>query len=301
MATVKKPITAVDTNIIDVFHLISYHRDNPIIMGSNKYKNMRYPSDFDLFEVIHEGKNKEKFISECINIFQQITKNVEAEDNLYFIEFKTEDKNTNKIRWKAKHIMNGHMKNKIALHDVIADAINQLIKIDVVYYHNGLFTEFSNIFNITKNSNYIDTDEILENITADMIELSKKGNYFKALKRAFSIAQITKNDKKLDFIFDVLNSDIGKLGQIKSFLGSIVLVLERYTDKETINRVYNSIELLKSMMVLPEIPFNDTIYAKFDIIIKQKSVSFIIMRIEKLITTLDRILQEKAKPFFEKL
>ena len=59
MATVKKPITAIDNNIIDVFHLISYHRDNPIIMGTNKLKNMRYPSDFDLFEEIHEGKNNE--------------------------------------------------------------------------------------------------------------------------------------------------------------------------------------------------------------------------------------------------
>ena len=200
MATVKKPITAIDNNIIDVFHLISYHRDNPIIMGSNKYKNMRYPSDFDLFEIIHEGKNKEEFIKECIHVFQQIITNIEAEDDLYFIEFKTEDKNNNKIRWKPKHIKNGHMKNKIVLYDVIADAINQLIKIDIVYYHNGLFTEFSNIFNITKNGHDLDKDELLNSITTDMETLAKEGNYFKALKRAFSIAQIQNDKDKLEYI-----------------------------------------------------------------------------------------------------
>ena len=301
MATVKKPITAIDNNIIDVFHLISYHRDNPIIMGSNKYKNMRYPSDFDLFEIIHEGKNKEEFIKECINVFQQIIKNIEAEDDLYFIEFKTEDKNNNKIRWKPKHIKNGHMKNKIVLYDVIADAINQLIKIDIVYYHNGLFTEFSNIFNITKNGHDLDKDELLNSITTDMETLAKEGNYFKALKRAFSIAQIQNDKEKLKYIYNVLNSDIGKLGQIKSYLASIVLVLERYKDKETINRVYNSVELLKSMMILPQIPFNDAIFTKFDKITKQKSAAFIIMSTEKLINSINNILQEKAKPYFEKI
>lgn len=301
MATVKKPITAIDNNIIDVFHLISYHRDNPIIMGSNKYKNMRYPSDFDLFEIIHEGKNKEEFIKECIHVFQQIIKNIEAEDDLYFIEFKTEDKNNNKIRWKPKHIKNGHMKNKIVLYDVIADAINQLIKIDIVYYHNGLFTEFSNIFNITKNGHDLDKDELLNSITTDMETLAKEGNYFKALKRAFSIAQIQNDKEKLEYIYNVLNSDIGKLGQIKSYLASIVLVLERYKDKETINRVYNSVELLKSMMILPQIPFNDAIFTKFDKITKQKSAAFIIMSTEKLINSINNILQEKAKPYFEKI
>ena len=303
MATVKKPITAIDNNIIDVFHLISYHRDNPIIMGTNKLKNMRYPSDFDLFEEIHEGKNKEDFIKECIHVFQQIITNIEAEDNLYFIEFKTEDKNYNKIRWKPKHIMNGHMKNKIMLHDVIADAINQLIKIDIVYYHNGLFTEFSNIFNITKNNSHkqINEDELINSITDDMDALVKEGNYFKALKRAFSLSQINKDKEKIEYIYKVLNSDIGRLGQIKSYLGSIVLVLERYKDKETIDRVYNSIELLKSMMILPEIPFNNAIFMKFDKITKQKSVAFIIMNVEKLINSINNILQEKAKPYFEKI
>ena len=99
----------------------------------------------------------------------------------------------------------------------------------------------------------------------------------------------------------MLNSDIGKLGQIKSYLASIVLVLERYKDKETINRVYNSVELLKSMMILPQIPFNDAIFTKFDKITKQKSAAFIIMSTEKLINSINNILQEKAKPYFEKI
>ena len=55
------------------------------------------------------------------------------------------------------------------------------------------------------------------------------------------------------------------------------------------------------MMILPDISFNNAIYSKFDRITKQKSVAFIVMNTEKLITSLDNILQKKAKPYFEKL
>ena len=299
--TAKKPLSSIDNNIIKVFHLISYHRENPIIMGTNKYKNLRYPSDFDLYEVIHEGNNKEEFIEESINIFKQIIHNIKADDNLYFIDFKTELRNGNKLRWKPHNIMNGYIKKKILLHDVLADTLNQLIKIDIIYYHNGLFTEFSNIFYITLAHHKKDVETTISSISDDARELIKKGKYYKTLKRLYSIAQIKQDKKLIKILFEVFNSDLGKLGQIISYLDSIVLVISRYDNAETINRIYESINLLKSMMIFPEIEINNTIFEKFNIILEQKSSKNIMLYCEKLIKSLNKILQPKAKAIYNKL
>ena len=301
MESVKKPMSAIDTNIINVFHLISFHRDNPVIMGSNQYKNLRYPADYDLFEVIHEGNNKEKFITECINIFQQIMHNITIEKDLYFIDFKTEDRLHNKIRWSPKNIMNGHIKKHISLHDVIADAVNHLIKIDVVYYHNGLFIEFSNIFYITSDDKKKCKADELASISGDIKILINKGNYFKALKRLYSIAQIKQDKECIRVLFNILNSDLGKLGQIISYLNSIILVLERYADKVTITRAHDSVNHLKSIMTLPEIQFKNTIFNKFEDVLKQTSANNIIIFVNRLIKSLNKVLQNKAKELYDNI
>ena len=303
LESTKKPLSAIDNNIVNVFHLISFHRDKPIILGSNQYKNLRYPADYDLFEVIHEGQNKEKFITECIKIFQQIIHNIMDERDLYFIDFKTEDRLHNKIRWKPKNILflNGHIKSKISLHDVIADATNHLIKIDVIYYHNGLFIEFSNIFCITSGDKKKDIIDELQSIADDVTELVSEGNYFKALKRLYSIAQIKKNKECIKILFDIFNTDLGKLSQIISYINSIVLVLERYSDKETLERAHDSINHLKSMMVLPELNLKNTIFDKFEDISKQTTADNIIISSGHVIKSLNKILQTKAKVIYEKV
>lgn len=301
LESTKKPLSAIDDNIMNVFHLISFHRDKPIILGSNQYKNLRYPSDYDLFEVIHEGPNKEKFITECIKIFQQIVHNIMNERDLYFIDFKTESKNGNKIRWKPKNILNGHIKNKISLHDVIADATNHLIKIDVIYYHNGLFIEFSNIFFITSGDKKKDIKDELQSIADDAKELVSEGNYFKALKRLYSIAQIKKNKECIKLLFNIFNSDIGKLSQIISYINSVVLVLERYSDKETMERAHDSINHLKSMMILPELNLKNAVFDEFEAINKQTTADNIILYSERVSKSLNKILQTKAKVIYEKV
>jgi hypothetical protein len=72
---------------------------------------------------------------------------------------------------------------------------------------------------------------------------ASKGNYFKALKRYFSIAQLEKHPAKelLTFV-EFFNSPIGKLYQSKSLLTNCLEILTLYNDAETQKRINRSIK-----------------------------------------------------------
>ena len=52
----KKPSNRIPKRVQQVFNLISFRQDNPIIMGCAGFKNIKYPADYDLFETVYEGK-----------------------------------------------------------------------------------------------------------------------------------------------------------------------------------------------------------------------------------------------------
>ena len=133
MESIKKPLIAFDDNIGEVIKLISFHSNNPIIMGSARYLYYNYPSDIDLWSLIHESKNREDFRKEAVSVFQDMIKQLSELNNIYIMDFKIELKNGNKLRWTPEQIMAGKL-GKIELADVVLD--NGMIKLDIIFYHN---------------------------------------------------------------------------------------------------------------------------------------------------------------------
>ena len=286
-----------DDNIQNIFHLISFKKHNPIVLGSARLANLLYPNDYDLFEIVRINKNKKHIIEDIHRMFYIICMNIKKNKNLYFIEFKAgiyeplyitdneildkkfreafykkklregiinekiynEIKKTNdlveycsnlyKVRWTIDELMAGykHLFNgtEYLFEDIFKH--KSIIKIDVMNYHKNLFTSFSNMFEFMYTSgekiNRDYTNNVIKNLYNDMHKYTSKGNYYKALKRYFSIAQLEKRPANELLVFvEFFNSPIGKLYQSKSLLSNCLEVLALYNDAETNRRINRSIK-----------------------------------------------------------
>jgi len=338
-----KPTEAVNKDIKSIFKLISYKQDNPIILGSNRYSDVKYPSDFDLFEVIYTHQNKNIFIKNVHKMFKKIFKNTQK-SNIYFIDFKagydkelyfddfknkkavknfykqklqdnliTKEtyntilsllkntlkleeycKNLYKLRWKYEDIMNGFINvsnnRKIYFNDLFND--KSLFKIDIVSYVNERFIEFSNIFEF-RYSNGVNINaekaDDLQSLKEDMKEQYYNKNYMKAIKRLFSISKIEDNKELANTLLDIINSDAGKLSQVKSNIDTCILLLEHgYTDETTISKIYKFVDLLKSEN--PNLP--KRILSKMNNINKAKLSNTVLMKLEEIKNDIQKYLQK---------
>lgn len=113
---------------------------------------------------------------------------------------------------------------------------------DVKYKMKDLF-EFYDKYEtlINKNTDYLKVDfkgikdnEIIsyevmmffkpktfKSLKSDIKELTKKGNYWKALKRLFSIARNNKDDAKIKLFKDFIDNDVGVIGKYLSLIDTL--------------------------------------------------------------------------------
>lgn len=66
------------------------------------------------------------------------------------------------------------------------------------------------------------------NIKENIVEYFQTGDYFKVLKRIFSLANIHKRKSTIDLLTPILNSDLGKMYQVVSDAKTILELLERH-------------------------------------------------------------------------
>jgi hypothetical protein len=105
-----------------------------------------------------------------------------------------------------------------------------IIKLDVVaYVQQSRFTDFSIIYILRNNGkpiNNVNLSKEVENIKQDILYYSSSKNYFKALKRLFSLVRISEDLPLVEKLNVVLNSDLGRLYSITSDLGTLLYLLE---------------------------------------------------------------------------
>jgi hypothetical protein len=138
------------------------------------------------------------------------------------------------------------------------------VKIDYVLWMDYHFKEVSimYIFRRTKYS--------VDDIQADYDELIKEGNYYKALKRLFSISRMTKDKKQGVKLSHFFNST--KLYSINSNLKAIQLMKQSYDTKDVQKKIEINLKLLK-------IPHNeniDELIKSNDEILNKSATKFII-------------------------
>lgn len=232
----KKPNIYKD-EVKDIITLFSY--DNPLaLVGSASLEAQKYPADYDFSTKVD---NTDDFIPFLRSVIDKIDESLDY----YFIELKFQDKKGNKKRFYphqlTKEINEGKMKNI------------DFVKLDMIARIEHRFVEVSCIYQFSQSPT---TEEYKKDIEKDIIELKSEGNYYKVLKREFSMYKAQKNKKKLLELTKIFNSEMGKEYQIISNLEAIQKLQTYYKDKNTNKKVLLN---LKELGLSPSTNINDAI------------------------------------------
>jgi len=213
------------------------------IVGSANVKRNLYYSDYDLFQKV-KGKSEQLIY----NHFKAVFNIIKSSSNVVISDFKLgEDDKGDALRWDYSDIMKGN-NNGVSFSEALK--MESIIKLDIIVYMNGRFIEISEVYNVyldgKSNMNY-SKDEVLKDITEDYKDLVNDGNYFKALKRMYSIIELNNmNDPRLNILIDYFNQPIGLLYRCKSDLETINIIL--HYNKFTLEQIKESLQYLKEIV-----------------------------------------------------
>lgn len=222
----KKPIPQ---ELLQYVKPLQYDNHQIFFMGSGSLLRMKYPADVDLMSPIDHG-------GEMYDKIDAILDKADNVDNMFFIEGKIQMKNGKKIKWYGK----GFKKAMTKDHNNIS-----FIKLDYVILLNGIFSELSIIYSIDDDKK---TDaDIVKTVKEDFDDYISTGEWYKALKRLFSIIKLENTDpqrKILGGLEKFFNSEYGKLYKTNNILKAIILYRGYFKDakaKETAKYVYKNI------------------------------------------------------------
>ena len=228
---ITKPRINFDTKIIDVLEKCEF-KNYPIkLVGSSSLQSQRYFGDYDGLTVI--GKNHKP--KEIYDEFKKIITNVYNDQDLYFIEFKIQLINNKKFKYFKN--------DKLSLETIESNYKNvEFYKLDLSMWHDFQFVDVSIIYQVISDFN---KDELIKGLNEEIKDLIKDKQYYKALKRKFSIYKLEDNTKKMAELTKIFNSELGLKYKLASNLEALDLVYQHYKDKLTKGRIKINLEYLK--------------------------------------------------------
>jgi len=187
------------------------------VKGSASLVSQRFPSDYDFFCMMKRPKE-----SEFVAFLKRVLLEIKESPNYWFIELKFQSDK------KVKIYPNQSLeKTNVGSWDKI-----DLIKLDLVAVIDNRFTEVSVIYQF---SELPTSEEYKKSVKEDITELEREGNYYKVLKRLFSLYKADKNQKGLVQLTKIFN-EYGKVYQQISNLEAIQTVLKYYQMPDVIKR-----------------------------------------------------------------
>lgn len=262
----KKQRNDFSDKIRKVFNLLTISRKYRIV-GSAGYKNLLYVADYDLNELYKKRLDNKSALDLIYNMFKSKFQKALKDPNCIITDFKCGlNTNGDPLRWDKNDMKNGYKiladGRKIAFQDCILQKAP--MKLDVVEIIDGVYTEFSDNYNIKlgNEANFFPHDLATETIKNNLKHSYEENfyierNLFKGLKRAFSYYIIdgeTKNRKPLTKLINFLNTKVGLLYREKSQLKTIRLVIENKSGfrKPRMSDIKRNIQIiLKNLEELP--------------------------------------------------
>ena len=244
----------------DLYGLINRmkFRGNKIdILGSASMKSQQNAGDVDLFSQIKGDFSPSDIYEEILRIIDVVPK------TFYFIEAKLQDVDGEKLKYYKPQVLEMNKRQFIRF---LTRGKLGFIKLDFVVRENYIFKELSIIYNFDNRD-----EEHLKNLLEDKEQFIKEGQYYKALKRHFSIAKLKGDKKTLLRLTRYFNSEIGKQYKTLSNLKAIKLLREKYKDPNTLELIKIA---LKDLGFDPEIKMLDTYIQQTDNIVNTDAKRF---------------------------
>ena len=224
----------IDGNITKVFHFLELKGHHNFLIGSNKIRNILYGNDYDLNADIGVSDTV-TVLHNIYNEFLNMFKKAHASPDYYILDFKCGVYDDEPIRWTYKDMIRGSVKRgvkAITFEECLLMDDNK-IKLDLCYLHNDIFTDINCLYNlfIVKNKSdlkKLKAEEVMkssQSLREDIDILEQNKEYFKALKRYFSLGLI--EGKFDEDILNLLNSDYGMMYKVCSFLKLVIEMIEQ--------------------------------------------------------------------------
>ena len=202
------------------------------INGSAQYKHLLYRSDYDVMTVIPRTTPSEQLFTELSGVLRK----VEQDGSSYFIELKLETTGGEKYR---THPGESLAQETLTRHyEALA-----FIKLDVVLRVKNRFYEASCIYRFQADA-AMTLQAVQADLAADAAEFLRAKNYYKALKRRYSLAVLGNHRAEIEALTRVFNSELGKQYERLCNLKAMALVREHYKDKTTESRLRTNLRLL---------------------------------------------------------
>ena len=181
---------------------------------------------------------------------------------------------------------------------------DNVIKLDLVYIMDGIFTDINILYNfhiVSKHRHYKkvkqnSNKDIISNINNNIKELVKNQEYFKAIKRYFSLYLLEKKMKKS--IIDLLNSQYGRFFKFIHSLNLCFIMLNEKFKPIELNIIRNNLEYYKQYASNITILNIDNILNRLIDIIKLNKKTMII-KLEELIKDCQSLLNESVKEYIK--
>ena len=262
------------------------------IQGSYNFPIYPYYSDIDSINRVKINSDYKTGLNIFLNQIQSVAYYLKTNKKGWqFSDLKCGlDENNKGIHWKLEEIITGRKDNYLLIKALTQ---NGYCKYDVIVPYYGRYIEISLIYSVICNDGVIGQipltiDDFKIQITKSYYELMKEGNYYKAIKRLYSLSRLNKDIPTIRKITPLLTSNLGKLSTIKSDLSTIKLMIENgnYPNLNYINIEFNKIK--ESISTILDVPINyevvyKTIYYVYSLLRQHKK--------EESLIELDRIIE----------
>lgn len=205
-------------NLIHAMHILKFADVRPVLGGSASIKTIKYFGDFDLISRIPPRTY------DAQESYAQLTGIMKRSKETNFLILDEVKFQTDKMKYRK-------MISKSQFVKIYDDL--ELVKYDYILWAGGIFYELSSIYSFKSGGKL---EDFLKSIYEELPEHKDEGNWFKILKRLYSISNLQKDSTTLKLLTDFFNRH-GKGYRIMSNLQAIEKAYKLDKSRETLERI----------------------------------------------------------------
>ena len=300
----ERKIEDYNNSLKEVMNLMSITRKYKVI-GSANLRTSEFIQDIDLDGMFKAKGNEEKILDSLTARFKRIFSDTYKNPELFITDFKAgtdpsypEDDDRFKLRWDKTDIKNGYKilgnGEKKFFRECLMEKAR--MKLDMIYLLDGEYVELSEIYrlNINGRKNYDDANIVVE-LKHEIEKYKKERNYYKVLKREFSLLKHQgKNKNRQMQLINLFNSNAGLLNNLINQLKIIQNVCIQTFRKPKLDDVRGNLQSIKFKLSSVYEIYHPNFSKKIDSICK-KPLSKIYHSLTPIIDKLEKQLNKYVK------
>jgi hypothetical protein len=205
------------------------------------------------------------------------------------------------LRWDLKKLIANDNEGYSFEEALKQKGLENIIKMDCVALLDGIFYEITENYVLHTNHPKTSQKDLINDLKASQKEYIDENNFWKALKREFSIFKLNDNKKGLEQLLKFFNSYVGIIAKAVSELDILLLVLQQNFKKVKLKDIYHNLQLIKYRLSNVYDVDLKMVSERIDSICKIKDIKQLKKYIEELKDYLFEFVNDQSKNIFRKM